>query len=214
MNNEKINTFLNFNKANYNSYQDGNFFNNFNSQNKYMQNISKINKDNDFKGFKKPLIQNKNNINNNAEENKKEIFKNSNQNYLIYDNNSNNRYDLLNYFENNDTSNSILRHNSISYNNQKRMSFKNLKKSIKKNNEQPNLHQMLRSSSYISPNSEIHTFSEKFSLNNKENYNINFDYEYGKNLNYKYEIINSHNKPKFMKNTDKYSNFNRINFLN
>ena len=73
---------------------------------------------------------------------------------------------------------------------------------------------MLRSSSYICPNSEIDTFSENFSLSNKENYNINFEYEYGKNLNYKYELINSHNKPKFMRNVDKYSNFNRTNFLN
>ena len=214
MNNEKINTFLNFNKANYNSYQDGNFFNNFNSQNKYMQNISKINKDNYFKGFKKPLIQNKNNINNNAEGNKKEILKNSHQNYLNNEKNRNSRYDFLNNFESNDTSNSILRHNSISYNNQKRLSFKNLKKSIKKNNEQPNLHQILRSSSYIYPNSEIDTFSQKFSLNNKENYNNNnFDFEYGKNLNYKYELINPHNKPKFMKNINKYSNnFNELIF--
>ena len=217
MNNEKINTFLNFNKSNNNNvYLNGNTFNNFNSQNKHLENVSKINRDNYFKVMKKSLIPNKNMNNNNDGDNNylNKIFK---TNYPYYLNNEkiyNNRYDFVDDKENINTSNTIKRNNSISYN-QKKIPLKNLKKAIRKNNEQPNnLHQLLRSSSYIYKNSGIESYSEKFSLNNKENYNntnINIDLDYEKNLNYKYELIN---KPKLIKNNRKFSgNFNRTIYL-
>ena len=217
MNNEKINTFLNFNKSNNNNvYLNGNTFNNFNSQNKHLENVSKINRDNYFKVMKKSLIPNKNMNNNNDGDNNylNKIFKTNYPNYLNNEKIYNNRYDFVDDKENINTSNTIKRNNSISYN-QKKIPLKNLKKAIRKNNEQPNnLHQLLRSSSYIYKNSGIESYSEKFSLNNKENYNntnINIDLDYEKNLNYKYELIN---KPKLIKNNRKFSgNFNRTIYL-
>ena len=217
MNNEKINTFLNFNKSNNNNvYLNGNTFNNFNSQNKHLENVSKINRDNYFKVMKKSLIPNKNMNNNNDGDNNylNKIFKTNYPNYLNNEKIYNNRYDFVDDKENINTSNTIKRNNSISYN-QKKIPLKNLKKAIRKNNEQPNnLHQLLRSSSYIYKNSGIESYSEKFSLNNKENYNntnINIDLDYEKNLNYKYELIN---KPKLIKNNRKLSeNFNRTIYL-
>ena len=214
MNNEKINTFLNFNKSNNNNvYLNGNTFNNFNSQNKHLENVSKINRDNYFKVMKKSLIPNKNMNNNNDGDNNylNKIFKTNYPNYLNNEKIYNNRYDFVDDKENINTSNTIKRNNSISYN-QKKIPLKNLKKAT---NEQPNnLHQLLRSSSYIYKNSGIESYSEKFSLNNKENYNntnINIDLDYEKNLNYKYELIN---KPKLIKNNRKLSeNFNRTIYL-
>ena len=197
INNEKINNFLNVNKNNNNLYSTGNNYTNFNSKQNYIQNNNKINNDNNFKIIKQSSNQNVDFLNYNMKENnyKKEIFQNNPQNNLKYHKITNNRYDLIANKENNDNLNINEKHNSISYNSKKRNPLKNLKKSFKKASEQNNLHQLLRTSSYIYSCSQL----ENFSLNNtynKENYNNNIDYnlEYGKNLNYKYEIVNPQNK--------------------
>lgn len=197
INNDKINSFLNANKTNINLYRTENGFYNFNSKN-YLQNK---NKDNNFKMLKNSLIQNKKKLYNN----KKDIFNNKYLNYLKsekIEKKYNTRYDFTNNKENKNALNNMIRYNSFSYNNDKKPLLNNLKKSISKNNEEYNIHKILRSSSYAFPSS---LNSDNFSLNdsfNKGNYNNNMKYR--TNLNYKYEIINSQNKQDFVK--DKYSN--------
>ena len=47
----------------------------------------------------------------------------------------------------------MIRYNSFSYNNDKKPLLNNLKKSISKNNEEYNIHKILRSSSFAFPSS-------------------------------------------------------------
>ena len=220
INNEKINTFLNVNKINNDLYAPGNNYTNFNSKKNYIQNNTKMNNDNYYKIIKQSLNQNENNLINNKKENnyKKETFQNNNQNNLNNEKIYNNRYDLNGNKENNDNSNINVKYNSISYKNKKRNSLKNLKKSFKKANEQNYEHPLLRTSSYIYSSSQLENFTNNFSLNisyNKENVNNNnyYNLEYGKNLNYKYEIINSQSKSKFKNENEKYSNIYNHNYL-
>ena len=222
INNEKINNFLNNNKNNNNIklYQTGNNF-----YNNYMKNYNKINNDNYFSSIKKSYTQDKNDLNNNSDKNndKKDIFINNNLNYNKNEKNNekiyNNRYDLLDNYGKQEVSNLINSSNSISYNNLKVYPMKNNKKTNKKDNEQYDLHYLTRSSSYISSSTEIEKLLDKFSSRNnynKENYsnNVNYKLDYEKNMDYKYELKNAQNKPKFIMDNNKYYNtFNRTNYL-
>ena len=225
INNEKINNFLNNNKNNNNNnniklYQTGNNF-----YNNYMKNYNKINNDNYFSSIKKSYTQDKNDLNNNSDKNsdKQDIFISNHLNYNNKEKNNeklyNNRYDLLDNYEKQKVSNLINSRNSISYNNLKGYPIKNNKNTNIKNNEQYDLHHLTRSSSFISSSTEIEKLLDKFSSrnnNNKENYSNNVDYklDYEKNLNYKYELNNAQNKPKFIMDNNKYYNtFNRTNYL-
>ena len=220
INNEKINTFLSVNKINNILIAPFNNYANFNPKINYNQNSSKINNDNYYKIIRQSLNNNESNLIYKVKDNnyKRETFSNNNQNKFKKEKIYNNRYDLTANKENNDNSNIIGKHNSISYNNKKRNPLKNLKKSFKKSNKQNNFHQLLRTSSYIYSSSQLDNFSGNFSLNNsysKENFNnnVNYNLEYGKNLNYKYELLNLHNKSKYIiENKNYLNNFNHNYF--
>ena len=219
MTNEKINNFLNNNKSNTNKlYQTGNnFYNNYGTE----KNYSLLNKDNYFNYLKKPSMKTKNDINSD-----KENFSSNNQ--LIYSRNDenyknlyNNRYSLINSYDNKENSTVILNHKSASYINDKLYSLKNAIKLNKKSSEQNNYHPLTRSLSYINSNEnkDRQKFFSKISPKNtynKENIsdNVNYNFEYGENLNYKYDLVNVENKPKYSKNNNKYYNtFSRTNYL-
>jgi hypothetical protein len=216
MNHEKINNFLNNNKPNTNKlYQTGNnFYNNYGTE----KNYSLLSKDNYFNYLKKPSMKAKNDINSD-----KENFSPNNQ--IIYSRNDenlyNNRYSLINNYEDKGNSSIIENHKSASYINDKFYTLKNAIKLNKKNAEQNNYHPLTRSLSYINSNGskDRQKFFGKISSKNgynKENIsdNTNYNFDYGENLNYKYDLINVENKPKYSKNNNKYYNtFSRTNYL-
>ena len=221
MNNEKINNFLNNKKNNNNNlYQtENNFYNNFTSQNNYFKNFNHLNKDNYTNAFKNSVNKNKNdfNINRINFDNNKD-----NQNYPkkknTFDKIYNNRDFLFDKPDNSNNSNIIENHSSFNYYNTKKLPLQNLKKSVKSNKEQYNLHQLTRSSSFINSNSEIDKLLDKYSLNkneNKENINnnINYDFNYAKNLNYKYDLINVQENMKFNNNNNYFNSFKSTNFF-
>jgi len=127
---------------------------------------------------------------------------------------------LINNYDNKKNSSIIANHKSASYVNDKLYSLKNVIK-LKKNAEQNNYHPLSRSLSYINSNEnkDIKKFFNKISSKNsynKENISINenYNFEYGKNVNYKYDFVNVENKPKYSKNSNKYYNtFSRTNYL-
>jgi len=219
MNSEKINNFLNNNKPNTNKlYQTGNnFYSNYGTE----KNYSLLGKDNYFNYLKKKSAKTNNDISTD-----KENFSPNNQ--LIYSRNDdnfkdlfNNRYSMINNYDNKENSSIIANHKSASYVNDKLYSLKNVIKLNKKNAEQNNYHPLTRSLSYINSNEnkDRQKFFNKISSKNsynKENISINenYNFEYGKNLNYKYDFINVENKPKYSKNSNKYYNtFSRTNYL-
>ena len=219
MNSEKINNFLNNNKPNTNKlYQTGNnFYSNYGTE----KNYSLLGKDNYFNYLKKESTKTNNDISTD-----KENFSPNNQ--LIYSRNDdnfkdlfNNRYSMINNYDNKENSSIIANHKSASYVNDKLYSLKNVIKLNKKNAEQNNYHPLTRSLSYINSNEnkDRQKFFNKISSKNsynKENISINenYNFEYGKNLNYKYDFINVENKPKYSKNSNKYYNtFSRTNYL-
>ena len=219
MNSEKINNFLNNNKPNTNKlYQTGNnFYSNYGTE----KNYSLLGKDNYFNYLKKESTKTNNDISTD-----KENFSPNNQ--LIYSRDDdnfkdlfNNRYSMINNYDNKENSSIIANHKSASYVNDKLYSLKNVIKLNKKNAEQNNYHPLTRSLSYINSNEnkDRQKFFNKISSKNsynKENISINenYNFEYGKNLNYKYDFINVENKPKYSKNSNKYYNtFSRTNYL-
>jgi hypothetical protein len=219
MKNEKINNFLNNNKPNTNKlYQTGNkFYNNYGTE----KNYSLLSKDNYFNYLKKSSMKTKNDISSDKENfspNNQLIYSRNDENYkLLY----NNRYSLINNYDNKENSSIISNHKSASYINDKLYSLKNAIKSNKKNDEQNNYHPLTRSLSYINSNEskDRQKFFSKISTKNnynKENINdnANYNFVYGENLNYKYNLINVENKPKYSKNNNKYYNtFSRTNYL-
>ena len=211
INNEKINNFLNNNKDNNNNnklYDTGNNFYNI-----YRNNYSQ---DNFYNSLKKSYAENKNNLKSNSYKNKKDIFTNNEQNNLNNEKNNgfNNRYDL---FIQNENKESEKPNNNLNNN-----SSNNLNVSSLKGRKKPNKideHHLMRSSSYIDSNTEIEKLLDRFSTRNnydKENYsnNVNYNIQYGNNLNYKYDLLNIQNKPKFTVDNNKYYNtFSRTNYI-
>ena len=128
---------------------------------------------------------------------------------------------MINSYDNKENSTVILNHKSASYINDKLYSLKNAIKLNKKSSEQNNYHPLTRSLSYINSNEnkDRQKFFSKISPKNtynKENIsdNVNYNFEYGENLNYKYDLVNVENKPKYSKNNNKYYNtFSRTNYL-
>ena len=217
INNEKINNFLSNNKTSNNNllYQTGNnFYSNYNLKNNYNQ----MNKENYFSTLKKSYIQNRADLNSNSDKfNDKLNYINKTKNIdKLYSNN--NQYSLFDKYINKDSSKRITNHNTTNNNKLKLFPLKNMKKFNKKF-EPYDLRHLTRSSSYINSGTEFEKLLDRLSSKNdynKENYsnNINYNIDYGKNLNYKYDLMNSHNKPKYMLDNNKYYNtFNRTNYL-
>ena len=208
INKEKINNFLNNNNNKTISkklYQNDNYYSNINSEKNYVKNYNQINKDIYFNSQNKTIIKNNNNLNS------KLLNINTNEDSIY----SNNRYNLGENYENKENSNIMANHKSMSNINDKLLYFKNIK-SKKKIDTQINYNQLAKSSSFINLNNERGKLMDKLSVNNrnKENVdnNLNFNLEYGKNLNYKYELINGNNH-RFSMNEKYVNNFNRKNFI-
>jgi Dullard-like phosphatase family protein len=207
INKEKINNFLNNNKNNVKLYQTGNNFYNI-----YLKNYIQ---DSYYNSIKKSYAENKNDLKSDSYKKEINLYKNDEKNNLNKETN-NNRYDLLAQNNKKESLKSINNHNNSS-NNLEMSTSKGGKKS-NKNDE----HHLVRSSSYIDSNSEIEKILDKFSSRNnynydKENYNSNnknYNIQYGNNLNYKYELLNIRNKPKFaIDNIKYYNSFNRTSCL-
>ena len=217
INNEKINNFLSNNKTNNNNllYQTGNnFYGNYNLKNNYNQ----MNKENYFSTLKKSYIQNRTDLNSNSDKfNDKLNYINKAKNIdKLYSNN--NQYSLFDKYINKDSSKRITNHNTTNNNKLKLFPLTNMKKFNKKF-EPYDLRHLTRSSSYINSGTEYEKLLDRLSSKNdynKENYsnNKNYNIDYGKNLNYKYDLMNTQNKPKYMLDNNKYYNtFNRTNYL-
>ena len=207
INKEKINNFLNNNKNNVKLYQTGNNFYNI-----YLKNYIQ---DSYYNSIKKSYAENKNDLKSDSYKKEINLYKNDEKNNLNKETN-NNRYDLLAQNNKKESLKSINNHNNSS-NNLEMSTSKGGKKS-NKNDE----HHLVRSSSYIDSNTEIEKILDKFSSRNnynydKENYNSNnknYNIQYGNNLNYKYELLNIRNKPKFaIDNIKYYNSFNRTSCL-
>jgi len=211
INNQKIKSFISDNKitGNKNHKNETLYYNyKYNIEKNGTRDYSSINKENYFNSPKKSLIHFKNRNFYQINTKEESYFKNNQINNKKYEENNKPFFDNGVNLSNDDANKENLNINTNlkklnDINNDKSLlSVKGLNK--KNNNGNINSHKVLKNSGYTNSNYRKEKISNNFSACNnnyskvKSNniYKMDFNLEYGKNLNYKYELIDSNVKLK------------------
>jgi len=211
INNEKIKSFISDNKitGNKNHKNETLYYNyKYNIEKNGTRDYSSINKENYFNSSKKSLIHYKNRNFYHINTKEESYFKNNQINNKKYEKNNKQFFDNGVNLSNDDANKENLNINT----NLKKLNDINHDKSLlsvkglnkKNNNGRINSHKVLKNSGYINSNyrkeklsNNLSSYNNNYSKAKSNNlYKMDFNLEYGKNLNYKYELINSNGKPK------------------